>query len=90
MFYVKHHIAAMPGDLNTSGVTADLCVEVTGYNVFTRCADCGRELPIDLLDWAETVPEFDYDLSIYCEECTDKRWGLGLGTRRKPGRCKPC
>lgn len=79
MFYIKHPVPIAPG------AEAELRVELTGDNVFTRCAGCGCELPVNLLDWAETVPEFDYDLSIYCAECTDQRWGLGVSARRGPG-----
>lgn len=71
MFYIKYPIHISPG------VTADLRMELTENNVFTRCADCGRELPIDLLDWAANCPSFDYGLAIYCRRCTERRFGPG-------------
>ena len=47
--------------------------EITDENVYTRCPDCGRELPIDL---AEVFSDGEGDLfstSIICSACTQKR-----------------
>ena len=46
---------------------------ITDENVFTRCPDCGRELPVDLV---EVVADGEGDLfstSIICSACTKKR-----------------
>lgn len=63
MFYIK---TVQPSDRS---VTTD----ITDENVFTRCPECGREMPIDL---AEVFSDGEGDLfstSILCAACTKKR-----------------
>ena len=62
MFYLKTKLA------NGRVVKTD----ITDENVFTRCTDCGRELPVDL---AEVFADGEGDLfstSIICSACTKK------------------
>ncbi|GHU53456.1 hypothetical protein FACS1894132_05660 [Clostridia bacterium] len=47
--------------------------EITDENVFTKCPECGCELPVDL---AEILSDGESDLfstSIICSRCTAKR-----------------
>lgn len=63
MFYIKSK--------QQSGKT--VTIEITDENVFTRCPECGRELPVDL---AEVFGDGEGDLfstSIICSACTKKR-----------------
>jgi DNA-directed RNA polymerase subunit RPC12/RpoP len=65
MFYLK---IKMP---NGKTVRTD----ITDENVYTRCPECGRELPVDL---AELFSDGDGDLystSILCSACSSKRVG---------------
>lgn len=63
MFYIKSK--------QQSGKTVK--TEITDENVFTRCPECGRELPVDL---AEVFADGEGDLfstSIVCSACVKKR-----------------
>ena len=65
MFYLKTKLA------NGKVVKTD----ITDENVFTCCPECGRELPIDLV---EVFADGEGDLfttSIICSACTKKRTG---------------
>ena len=60
MFYIKTK--------QYSGKT--ITTEITDENVFTRCPECGREMPIDL---AEIFADGEGDLfstQIFCAACT--------------------
>jgi len=63
MFYIKSK--------QQSGKTVK--TDITDENVFTRCPECERELPVDL---AEVFGDGEGDLfstSIVCSACTQKR-----------------
>jgi hypothetical protein len=61
MFYIKSK--------QKNGKTVK--TEITDENVFTRCPECGRELPVDL---AEVFGEGDlFSTSILCSACTKNR-----------------
>jgi hypothetical protein len=47
--------------------------EITDENVFTRCPECGRELPIDLVELFSDGEGDLYSLSVICSACTKKR-----------------
>ena len=62
MFYVKSKI----------GNLAEINVEVTDENVYTRCPICGEEFNIDIQDFL-LDEEFDlFGTSVYCEKCGKK------------------
>lgn len=61
MFYTKATIG---------GTT--ITTEITDENVFTRCAECGDEIPVDI----EEVIIGGGDLcgtNVYCDACTKRR-----------------
>lgn len=63
MFYIKTKLP--------SGKTVK--TEITDENVYTRCPECGREIPVDL---AKVFSDGEGDLfstSIICSACTKKR-----------------
>lgn len=63
MFYTKTKL--------TNGRTVK--TDITDENVFTRCHECGRELPVDI---AEILSDGEGDLfstNIICCACTNKR-----------------
>ena len=62
MFYIKTK--------QHSGKT--ITTEITDENVFTRCPECGREMPIDL---AEIFADGEGDLfstQVFCAACTNE------------------
>ena len=63
MFYLKTKLA------NGKVVKTD----ITDENVFTRCADCGRELPVDLVEVFADGEGDLFSTSIICSACTKKR-----------------
>jgi len=76
MFYIKRR--------QPCGKT--IPIEITDENVFTRCPECGRELPVDL---AELFADGEGDLcaaSVLCSRCTAKRAeAAGRGPRTYEG-----
>ncbi len=63
MFYLKTELA------NGKVVKID----ITDENVFTRCQDCGRELPVDLVEILSDGEGDLFSTSIICSACTQKR-----------------
>lgn len=63
MFYLKTKLA-------TGKV---IKTDITDENVFTRCPDCGRELPIDLVEVFSDGEGDLFSTSIVCSTCTRKR-----------------
>ena len=63
MFYLKTKLA------NGKVVKTD----ITDENVFTRCADCGRELPVDIVEVFSDGEGDLFSTSIICSACTKKR-----------------
>ena len=63
MFYLKTELA------NSKVVKID----ITDENVFTRCPDCGRELPVDLVEILSDGEGDLFSTSITCSACTQKR-----------------
>jgi hypothetical protein len=63
MFYLK---TQMPN----GGVAK---TEITDENVYTRCPDCGRELPVDLVEVFSDGKGALYSTSIICSACTKQR-----------------
>ena len=63
MFYLK---TQMPN----GGVVK---TEITDENVYTRCPDCGRELPVDLVEVFSDGKGDLYSTSIICSACTKQR-----------------
>lgn len=58
MYYVKSKLAD----------GCEINVEITDENVFTRCPNCGAEIPIDIV---EVIRNEDFDLfgtAIYCND----------------------
>lgn len=62
MFYLKTKLA------NSKVVKTD----ITDENVFTRCPDCGRELPVDLAEVFSNGEGNLFSTSIICSACTKK------------------
>lgn len=60
MFYLKTKLA------NGKVIKTD----ITDENVFTRCPDCGRELPIDLVEVFSDGEGDLFSTSIICSTCT--------------------
>lgn len=63
MYYVKSKLAD----------GAEINVEITDENVFTRCNGCGAEMPVDIV--AESRND-DFDLCgtmCYCPKCSVKK-----------------
>lgn len=48
-------------------------IDITDENVFTRCPDCGRELPVDLVEILSDGEGDLFSTSIICSACTKKR-----------------
>ena len=48
-------------------------IDITDENVFTRCPDCGRELPVDLVEVFSDGEGDLFSTSIICSACTKKR-----------------
>ena len=46
--------------------------EITDENVYTRCPDCGRELPVDLVEIFSDGEGDLYSTNIICSACTKK------------------
>jgi|GEM_PF-190859 len=46
--------------------------EITDENVYTRCPDCGRELPVDLVEIFSDGKGDLYSTNIICSACTNK------------------
>ena len=63
MFYLKTKLA------NGKVVKTD----ITDENVFTCCLECGRELPIDLVEVFSDGEGDLFSTSIICSACTKKR-----------------
>ena len=63
MFYLKTKLA------NGKVIKTD----ITDENVFTRCPDCGRELPIDLVEVFSDGEGDLFSTSIICSTCTKIR-----------------
>lgn len=63
MFYLKTKLA------NGKVIKTD----ITDENVFTRCPDCGRELPVDLVEVFADGEGDLFSTSIICSACTKKR-----------------
>ena len=63
MFYLKTKLA------NGKVVKTD----ITDENVFTCCLECGRELPIDLVEVFSDGEGDLFSTSIVCSTCTKKR-----------------
>ena len=63
MFYLKTKLA------NGKVIKTD----ITDENVFTRCPDCGRELPIDLVEVFSDGEGDLFSTNIVCSTCTRKR-----------------
>lgn len=62
MFYVKQQHQG-----------CSIRVDITDENVFTDCVSCGKEIQVDLQQWAE---DEDFDLcgtSAYCQNCSQRR-----------------
>ncbi|MBR1444352.1 MAG: hypothetical protein IJ583_12575 [Firmicutes bacterium] len=62
MFYVKSKI----------GNSAEINIEITDENVYTRCPICGEEFNIDIQDF---LLDKDFDIfgtAVYCENCGKK------------------
>ncbi len=62
MFYVKGAI----------GEGVSLAINITNDNVFCRCATCGREIQIDLVDLLSIEDADLCSTQVHCEECTEK------------------
>lgn len=77
MFYVKTQL----------NEDAAIMVDITGENVFTTCPDCGKEVQVDLTDFAGDE-EFDlYSSGAYCPEYSKRRW---LAEHRTCACCGGC
>ena len=63
MFYIKTELA--------NG--KDVKIDITDENVFTRCPDCNRELPVDLVEILSDGEGDLFSTSIICSACTKKR-----------------
>lgn len=61
MFYLKH---------KTEGSEVKVCY--TGDNFYTECAVCGKEIQIDLEDWAKTEDVDFLSTKVFCEGCVDR------------------
>lgn len=62
MFYVKEKLSD----------AADVIVEITDENVFTRCPGCGKEVNIDISELFSDGESDLYGTAVYCEECSQK------------------
>lgn len=61
MFYVKTKLSD-ECEINT---------EITDENVFTRCAECGAEIHIDLGELAGNCGELDlFGTAVFCDKCS--------------------
>ena len=59
MFYVKQKLS------DEEEINIDIA-----DNVYTKCAHCGKEIPVDLVVLAKEINNFDlYGLNLYCSEC---------------------
>jgi hypothetical protein len=63
MFYTK---SKLPGGRTVR-------TEITDENVFTRCAECGCELPIDIVEILSDGESDLFSTSIVCSRCTVKK-----------------
>jgi len=59
MFYVRAHL--------TDEVSVE--VDISNKNVFTRCADCGSEIEVDLDDLIG-LEDFSLNSALCCEKCS--------------------
>ena len=56
MFFIKHH-----------GKRVDLAE----HEVYTYCPQCGKVHPVDLIEMAQSFPDFDlFSTAVYCKECS--------------------
>jgi len=72
---VYHEIAEEENMIYTRNKLKDgtvVCSPVTAGNTYTRCAECGKEIPIDLRELIFARAENPYGTDINCAECTDK------------------
>jgi hypothetical protein len=63
MYYVKSRING-----------GEIEIEINDENVFTRCIQCGREVPVDIVEEIKANPDFDlYGTGRLCnKECSEK------------------
>ena len=61
----------MNGNDNAS---AEIAVEITDENVYTRCPGCGAEIPVDIVEDIRRYEDFDlFGTSIFCNnDCVIK------------------
>lgn len=52
--------------------TQDIEIELGDGNVFTKCPRCGKEFPVDPIEWAHDFPEFSWENMPICDECSNK------------------
>ena len=63
MYYVKSKLAD----------GCEINIDITDENVFTRCPNCGAEIPIDIVEESQ-IDGFDLCGTVcYCHECSVKR-----------------
>ncbi len=62
MFYAKASIG--------EGVALE--VDITDDNVFCRCAACGREIPVDLVDLLSSGDADLCSFEVYCKKCAKR------------------
>ncbi len=62
MFYVKDSI----------GEGVSLAIDIGNDNVFCRCATCGREIQIDLVDLLSIDGTDLCSTQVHCEKCTEE------------------
>lgn len=63
MFYVKQKISE----------DAEIRIDITDENVFTRCTKCGKEIPVNI---EEMIGEYGGDLygtTICCSKCSQEK-----------------
>lgn len=63
MFYIKEEF----GDNNV------IEVEITGENAYTRCALCGKEISVDLMELILDGCDI-YSTSLFCGDRCFKKW----------------
>ena len=54
-----------------------VCGPVTAENTYTRCADCGKEIQMDLRELILAGAQDPYDTEVNCAECSAKMMHRG-------------
>ena len=49
-------------------------VDLADHEVYTYCPQCGKVHPVDLIEMAQSFPDFDlFSTAVYCKECSQRR-----------------